>query len=366
MKQRRPKGLGTVERVGKHGFRARRTINGQRVCGTVRKTKLEAERDLRDLKAQQHKRSEIPTLAEYAKDLLEDRFMNRHKQSTWETNEISWRVYIAPSRVGRMKLDNIRRRDLQAFIDGLNKSPRYVRRVGAFLSVVLSEAVHDEYISVNPISGVRWPDIEERENRTLTPEEAIKLMNPTDRLTSMILVALHTGLRRGELCGLRWEDVRIGFLRVRRSIAPVRGGDIETTTKTKKSMADVPLSDEARDVIMAQPRRGKYVFSTETGGAISPSNLSRDWRAWAKRNGLDGMRFHDLRGSYVSLLIETGADIRTVQELARHSDPRTTMAAYARSRQDVKEEAILRLRRTIVPNIEPSESDTYQNKALEI
>src|SRR5450631_346256 len=79
-----------------------------------------------------------------------------------------------------------------------------------------------------------------------------------------------------------------------------------------------------------------YVFSVEDGGPVSPSNVGRDWRTWADKNGLTGMRLHDLRDPYVSLLIESDADIRTVQELARLADPRTTLRLYARTRKPVK------------------------------
>lgn len=75
------------------------------------------------------------------------------------------------------------------------------------------------------------------------------------------------------------------------------------------------------------------------------------------------MRLQDLRGSYVSLLIESGVDIRTVQELARHADPRTTMTAYERSRKPVKEEAVQRLRLAIVPDIGHNPRDTSQHRA---
>lgn len=127
-------------------------------------------------------------------------------------------------------------------------------------------------------------------------------------------------------------------------------------------MADVPLTEEAMDAIQSQPKRGPYVFSVEDGGPVSPSNLSRDWRDWSRKNGLEGMRLHDLRGSYVSLLIESGADIRTVQELARHADPRTTMKLYARTRKPVKEAAIQRLRSVIGHTIEHTEDDISQNE----
>jgi integrase len=360
--ERRPKGLGTIEKVH-NGFRARRTIHGQRVCGTVRKTRLEAERDLRNLIPRVHKRSEVPTFADYVEDLLKTRFMKRHRQTTWECNETVLRLYIRGSRLGRMKLDAIKRRDIQDLIDSIQHSAHYVRRIGAFISVVLTEAVTDEYISSNPAFRVRYPEVEERTNRTLSPEEAIKLLNPTDRLTGMILIAAHTGLRRGEVCGLKWEDVKEDLIKVRRAIAPVRGGDIETKVKTKTSMSEVPLTPEAMEVIRRQPRRSAYVFTADNGKPVSPSNLTRDFSKWAKKNGLAGMRFHDLRGSYVSLLIEQGVDVRTVQELARHADPRTTLSAYARARKAVKTEAVAKLRDAIVPNIGHKSIDIQADKA---
>jgi len=363
--ERRPKGSGTVEKVP-GGSRARRTINGQRVCGTVRKTRIEAERDRHSLVERTHKRSEIPTFAAFTESLLKGRFMKRHRQTTWECNETILRLYIQESRLGRMKLDAIKRRDVQEMIDGVEHSPHYVRRIGAFLSVILTEAVNDEYIAVNPAFRVKYPEVEERTNRTLTPDEAIKLLNPVDRLGCMVLLAAHTGLRRGEVCGLKWEDVKVDLIKVCRAIAPVRGGDIETKVKTKTSMSEIPLTEEALGVIRRQPRRSAYVFTTENGKPMSPSNLTRDFTKWANRNGLKGMRFHDLRGSYVSLLIEQGVDVRTVQELARHADPRTTLSAYARARKSVKSDAVAKLRGAIVPTIGNNEGDTQQHEAQAI
>ncbi len=74
------------------------------------------------------------------------------------------------------------------------------------------------------------------------------------------------------------------------------------------------------------------------------------------------MKLHDLQGTFVSPLIELGADIRTVQQLAKHADPQTTMAAYARSRKPVKDEAVARLRMAIVPNTGNNGVDTSQNE----
>lgn len=68
------------------------------------------------------------------------------------------------------------------------------------------------------------------------------------------------------------------FFRIRRSNAPVRGGETGTTTKTRKSMSEVRLTAEALDAIRSRPRRGRYVFCRADGGPISPSNLPRDWK----------------------------------------------------------------------------------------
>lgn len=358
--QRRAKGSGYVEKVGK-GHRARKTVNGKSITSKVFKTWAEADKELAKLAPKLHDREDSPTMAQYTLELLEGRFAKKLRRSTWETSEVVWRVHLSPSALGKTKVEKVRRRDVQNFIDDLKGSPAWVRRIGAVVSVVLSNAVEDELLSSNPAFRIEYPEVEERDNRTLTPQEAMKLLNPNTRLGAMILTAAHTGLRRGELCGLRWEDVKDGFLRVKRSMSAVRGGDVETKTKTRASMSDVPLTQEALDTINAQPKRGLYVFTTEDGGPVSPSNLSRDWRLWADKNGLAGMRLHDLRGSFVSLLIESGADVRTVQELARHADPRTTMKLYARTRLPVKEAAVERLRAAITHTVTHKPDETSQD-----
>jgi integrase len=89
---------------------------------------------------------------------------------------------------------------------------------------------------------------------------------------------------------------------------------------------------------------------------VDPHNLTRDFAKWKRRNEFPiETRIQDLRGSYVSLLIESGVDIKTVQELARHESPITTMRMYARSRQQVQAEAVLeKLRGKIAPAVPPS------------
>lgn len=378
---RRAKGAGSVRTVGKK-HRARKRIDGQDVYGPLRSTRLKAEKDLAKLKAPAAVPvGDIPTLREFAETCMKGRYGKKLRLATFETNETIRTSHLNPSKLGKMQVHKITRRDCQEFVDAITirklvfdddgkpkldndgerlfekvpGSPTYVRRIAAYVSRILSLAYRDpdlELDRINPFNGVELPEVYERENRTLSPQEAVRLLNPKTRLEAMILVAMHTGLRRAEVCGLRWVDVRQGFIRVQRSVIRLRDGSLrEDLPKSKTSISEVPLTPEAQAALESQARvivNGKvspYVFVTEGGSPVDPHNFSRDFRIWKLKNGFPPeLRLHDLRGSFVSLLIESGADIRTVQELARHADPRTTMKAYARSRMPVKEEAIERFR----------------------
>lgn len=382
---RRAKGAGSVKKTGTK-YRARKRIDGHDVYGPLRRTKLQAEKDLRKLKvATAIPANEVPTLREYAEVCMQGRYGKKLRTASFETNETIRITHLNPSKLGKMRLDKINRKDCQEFIDQIvvrrlvldekgkpqrdeagNRlfekvpaSAHYVRRIGAFVSKVLSIAYRDPDIgfeTISPFVGVELPEVHERRNRTLSPSEAVRLLNPKTRLEAMLLVSMHTGLRRAEVCGLRWEDIQPGFIRVQRSIIRLRDGSLkEDLPKSRTSINEVPLTPEAQSAMESQPRvivDGKacpYVFATETGSPVDPHNFSRDFRLWKGRNGFPPeLRLHDLRGSFVSLLIESGADIRTVQELARHADPRTTMKAYARSRMPVKQEAIEKFRNAMV------------------
>ena len=355
---RRPKGEGTVEKIGQK-FRARKTISGQRVYGALRDTWAEADRDRQSLK--HHARitaAASPTLSEYIKSLLLGRFGKGARawaKQTWETNETHWRTKIRCSQLGQLQLTDITRKDIQAFIDLQTCAPTTIKRIGAVISKAMSEAVGDELITSNPSLGIRYPEVEERQNRVLGPKEAAIFTEPSSRIEAMLIVALYTGLRRSEICSIEWDDVEQMSLFVR-------------GTKTKSSRKAIPIGEDAYAAIMMQPRRSKFVFTTESGRAVRPDNFTRDWRLWRDSKGLDKRtRLHDLRGSFVSLLLESGADIRTVQELARHASPATTLRAYARSRSDVKEAAIdglsVMLQKTRTQNREQNETAALQNEA---
>lgn len=315
-------------------YYARWTVDGKRVYGEPRDSFDLADRDRVSRKpaSEPVRRSEIPTLQQWAHDCQTGDYGQSKATTTLDTQETIRLTYIEGKAIGKEKLSKLTRSKLQAFIDSIDRSPSYKRRIAAFVSKILSIAVQEGLIPANPMKGLKLPDVEERENRTLSPEEAMKLLNPQTRTDAIMLVAMHTGMRRSELLRLEWRHIGKDMVKV-------------PGTKNQKSKGSVPLTPEAKEAIDAQPKRSKYIFTTESGAQIISRNLSRDYSARKKTIGLPAeTRLQDLRGSYVSLLIEQGVDPRTVMDLARHSDLRTTMKAYARSREAVRIEAVEKLR----------------------
>lgn len=311
-------------------------MDGRRVYGNPYDTHDAADKErLSEHQPEPVAKKEAPSFQDWAETQLKGDYGRKIAESTFDTNETIRGVHIHGTTLGKTKLHKLTPAICQSWADNLKGGPSWRRRCAAFASRMASLAVKAGYLAKNPFSGLELPEVEERENRTLAPDEAVTLLNPETRTDAIMLVAMLTGMRRGELLRLEWSHVREDTLKV-------------PGTKTAKSKGVVPLPIDAKEAIDAQPRRSKYVFSTESGAPLIPRNVTRDVKARKKQLGLPAeTRLQDLRGSYVSLLIEQGADPRAVMELARHSDIRTTMKAYARSRQSVKAEAVNRLAESI-------------------
>lgn len=297
----------------------------------------------------------MPTVAQFLKSLLENELRDEHKFGHWKTNETYGRTRVAPSPLGKMPLDLVTTTDVQRFIDaqktldGKPLAASTVRRIGALVSMLFSRAKSPRhgYIQYNPCDGVRYPQVRETLKRTLSPEEAAQLpmKAASPRLRAIVTLARDTGLRRGELCGLKWADLQkekdgTGYIVIRQQIVRSQGGIAEDRPKTRTSYRrEVVLTPQALAAIEEQPRRAEYIFTTDEGKPLRPDNLTRDFRQFTQKAGLTGLKLHGLRSSYISIMLEAGADVRTVQELVGHSSSRITQEVYARSRRDLKHRA---------------------------
>ena len=161
---------------------------------------------------------------------------------------------------------------------------------------------------------------------------------------ALYYIDLTTGLRRGELLGLKWSDIDLekGDLRVQRQIGRIDGKIIEMPLKTKNAYRTLPLSVDAIDVLMQQRRKtgnSEWVFPSPTGGPMSPDSVLHMLHRVLKRAGLPKVRFHDLRHTFATLALQNGVDIKTVSGMLGHFSAGFTLDTYAHVTTSAKREA---------------------------
>jgi integrase len=218
--------------------------------------------------------------------------------------------------------------------------------------------VAEPWPGVNVAKLIKPPSIRREEARVLTIEEAKSLLDAIkdDRLEAFWICALTLGLRRGELLGLRWQDVDFenGLLAVRQSLQRADGSLQFVDPKTDRSRRVVPVPEPTLAALrkhkraqavekLASGERWKdhgLVFASTIGTPIEPGNLSTRWRAARKKAGLDWLRLHDLRHACASYLLACGALPRTVMKTLGHSQIALTMNTYTHVLPDIERTAV--------------------------
>jgi integrase len=287
------------------------------------------------------------------------------KPKTYEGYELVARVHIVPA-LGRKRLHRLTAAEVRSFVKRLESakpppSTRLVQQVHAVLRNALQAAVREELIGRNVASLVQVTSPNYDVNRGLTVAQARKLLavSRDHRLHALYVLAVYLGLRRGELLGLRWRDVDLdaGVIEVRSSLQRVGGELRAVTPKTRSSRRTVPLIGLCGEALLAHrehqnaERAGAglgwldtgYVFTTSAGTPIEPANLRRSWYPLRDAAGLRPVRFHDLRHTCVSLLLDLGAPPHVVREIVGHADLSVTMMIYAHASQEEKRAALGRL-----------------------
>jgi integrase len=200
----------------------------------------------------------------------------------------------------------------------------------------------------NVTEVVKAPRPTPKEMHPLSPEEARRLLKVAhgDRLKALFMLALTTGMRRGELLGLKWSDVDLknATVSIRRTLTRTYNGKRVALGKTRKSGRTIRLTARAVDTLKAHRKRqleemmkftglwedSGLVFATETGTLINPSNLRR--RSFApllKKAGLPHIRCHDLRHTCATLLLSQDTHPKFVQELLGHATIAITLDTYS-------------------------------------
>lgn len=197
-----------------------------------------------------------------------------------------------------------------ALVFGRPIRPTTINRELSCLRRLFSLAVQWGKAESNPVRGVKFFPEDGQCERVLSPEEIERLLTAcTAHSRPFVLLALNTGMRRGEILGLTWDRVDLA-------------GGVLTLTHTKNGkVRRVPMNALVRETLRTMPRSGPYVF----GGARPYGAIKTGWLAACRRAGLSGVRFHDLRHTAATAMVLGGQDLATVKELLGHSDIALTL-----------------------------------------
>ena len=296
------------------------------------------------------------TVSEYLIRWLEDAARPSIRPTTYQRYATLVRNYISP-RIGTVELGKLSPVHVQALYADLERdgvSPRMRQFIHAVLHRAMEQAVKWQLIARNPCAAVERPRVPRKEFRVLDADEARRLLEAAkgDRLEALLVLALTTGMRQGELLGLQWEDVDLknGTIYVRRTLLEVDGRLTTGETKSGRNRRlDLPkIAVEAlrehRKRMMAEGHPGPWVFCDTKGGPIRKNNLIRRWfKPLLEKAGLPEIRFHDLRHTAATLLLTLGVHPKVVQERLGHSQISVTLDTYSHVLPSLQKQAASKL-----------------------
>ena len=222
-------------------------------------------------------------------------------------------------------------------------SVKTVRNINQMISTALNCAVEQRLISSNPTKGCVLPKLERKEMKILPPESLGTFFEEARRsgVFELYYVDLATGLRRGELLGLKWSDIDLdkGIIYVRRQILRQNGEVVEAPLKTKNSYRSIAIGADAIKVLKGMEQRDEYVFPSPYGGPMSPDSVLHMLQRVLKRAGLERIRFHDLRHTFSVLALQNGVDVKTLSAMLGHYSAGFTLDTYAHVTTSMQKQA---------------------------
>jgi integrase len=271
------------------------------------------------------------------------------RQRTWERYEQIVRVHLKPA-FGKKKLKNLTPTQVRSLYrekldSGL--ASRTVQYIHTSLHKALKDAVSDGLVPRNVTEGIKAPKPKKKEINPLNPEQTRVFLEAArgDRFEALYILAVHCGLREGELLGLKWDDLdfEAGKLSVRRTLSETRTGHIFEAPKNGKGR-NIHLTQAAKDALRSHRKRQNaerlrvgskwedhgLVFPSRKGTTMNAKNLTaRHFKPILKRSELPDIRLHDLRHTCATLLIPRGVHPKFVQELLGHATIAITLDTYS-------------------------------------
>ena len=257
--------------------------------------------------------------------------------------------YLKPQ-LGEIRLQKLTARDIQQYytwlMDEKELSPNTVIKHHNLLTNTLNAAEQQEYITKNPMRAVSPPKKRQREAKFYTPEQLGTLLDKAvgTRIELPVYICAYLGLRRGELCGLRWSDVDLEHQTITIENTRTQAGkkEIEKGTKTASSTRTLYLPDTLCDMLKAAKEHQQacraeyknvyddndYVVVMEDGRPFRPNYLSELFGKFLADNDLSKIVLHELRHTFASLSNQAGIPAYNIGKALGHSTPATTQKIY--------------------------------------
>jgi len=280
------------------------------------------------------------------------------------------RIYdhIIPD-IGKIPLNKLTQNDLQQFYARLKRNGRkqYVEKYGPGLSarmvrachascrMALEKAVAEGLIRVNPAIGCKLPPKKAREMQVLTKDELQRFLVQAkeDGYYELFLLELGTGMRRGELMGLQWDDLNFqtGELHIVRQACAVNGKIEISVPKTKSSIRTVVLPPSLVEVLRKYKEtiNSRWMFPSPQNPDVPryPTSVGDILSILLKRAGCKHVRFHDLRHTFATMALENGMDVKTLSATIGHVSAATTLDIYSHMTDTMQMQAAVNIDRKI-------------------
>ena len=340
------------------------------------KTQTEVKRKLKEKQAGRTIKGKPYLFQEWILEFLQNYKKNELKVTTYNSYMLRYRKHILNTKLGMTKLENVKAANLQQYYNEKLKegySSKYVRSIEVIFNSALDRAFKLKMIPENPNIFTALPPKERYEAKVLSREEVERIVTEAkeEELYPIVVTTVYTGMRKGEVMALNWENVdfKERKIYVKNSLCrvydeqPGEDGRYRVSyqilePKTKKSIRMIPMLDEVYAALVEQKRRQEIlkasqrdqyldqglVFTDERGNHLYQREFMDKYHQFLQKYHITDVRFHDLRHTFATLLIESDVSMKLVQELLGHSTITTSMDIYTHVSDQMKEKALDQLK----------------------
>jgi len=326
-------------------------------------TKVEAEKALTEVLSKLNKGiyvdSKNLTVEEYLNLWISEYAETNVKPKTYRSYKDTVEKYLIPN-LGRKKLEKLTPVEIQSYLNIKIKEGELSNTTILYhykvLKQSLNQAIKWQLLNYNPCNAVDPPKKSKKEMKVLDEFEIELLLDHVkkEKIYLPVLLALTTGMRRGEICGLKWSDVDFinNVIYVSKALQMIEGTLTLVEPKTQKSNRSVAVPENVMEVLKAERKKqieyrmilgetyknNNFVCSWDDGRPINPDYISKTFPKIRRKLGLE-VRFHDLRHTHATMLLKQNIHPKVVQERLGHSSIGITMDTYSHVSPDMQKEA---------------------------